>query len=355
MNLRSRWTKWALVLLGWTLLGLIFSSQSYVYYAVRGGDVSWVPTLTWVFADWYTWAALSPFILWLARRKRIERRHWARTLAVHLVASVIFSLAHAGLQAAVNQIPLGFGHPPRPFWELFKFLMLENYAINLLTYWILVGISQALEYYRRYKDREALLVQAQLQALKMQLQPHFLFNSLNSISALIDEDRQAAIRMVARLGEFLRLTLRSSGEQEITLESELEFLRSYLEIEMTRFEDRLTIDIDIEPETTRAKVPNLILQAIVENAIRHGIAQKENGGHLAIRARRENGCLRLTVADNGPGLRGKETMHVFDQGLGLANTRARLRSLYGSGQRLELSEAAGSGLIVSMEIPFVIL
>jgi two-component system LytT family sensor kinase len=355
MNLRTRWTRWGLVLLGWTLLGLIFSSQSYVYYAVRGGDVSWVPTLTWVFADWYTWAALSPLIFWLARRERIERRRWARALAVHLFASVIFSLAHAGLQAAVNQIPLGFGHPPRPFWELFKFLILENYSINLLTYWVLVGISHALEYYRRYKDREALLVQAQLQALKMQLQPHFLFNSLNSISALIDEDRQAAIRMVARLGEFLRMTLKSSAEQEITLESELEFLRSYLEIEMTRFEDRLTINLDIDPETIRAKVPNLILQPIVENAIQHGISQNENGGHLEIRARRENGCLHLTVADNGPGLIGKETVRTSDQGLGLANTKARLQSLYGSGQRLKLSDASGSGLIVTMEIPFEIL
>jgi hypothetical protein len=184
-----------LAFLCWTLLGLIFSSQSYVYYAVRGGDVRWLPTLTWVFADWYTWAALSPFILRLARRFRVERRRRARALTLHFVAAVLFSVIHAALQAAVNQI--GVGHAPLPFPELFKYLLLENYSNSLLTYWVLIRISHAVEYYRRYKEREALLAGAQLRALKMQLQPHFPFNSLNSISALIDEDRDAAIRIAS--------------------------------------------------------------------------------------------------------------------------------------------------------------
>jgi two-component system LytT family sensor kinase len=235
--------KWGLAFLCRTLLGLIFSSRSYVYYAVRGCDVRRLPTLTWVFADWYTWAALSPLILRLARRFRIERR--GRALILHLVASVLFSVIHPPLQAAVNRI--GVGHAPLPFPELFKYLLLENYSNSLLTYWVLIGISHAVEYYRRYKEREALPASAQLRALKMQLQPHFLFNSLNSISALIDEDRDAAVRMVARLGDFLRMTLGNSGEQEISLGRELEFLRSYLDIEMIRFEDRLAVELDIGP------------------------------------------------------------------------------------------------------------
>jgi two-component system LytT family sensor kinase len=345
--------KWGLAFLCWTLLGLIFSSQSYVYYAVRGGDVRWLPTLTWVFADWYSWAALSPLILWLARRFPIERRGRARAVALHLTASVLFSVAHAALQAAVNQF--GLGHAPRPFTELFKYLLLENYSLSLLTYWVLVGISHAFEYYRRYKEREALLAQAQLRALKMQLQPHFLFNSLNSISALIDEDRQAAVRMVARLGDFLRMTLKNSGEQETSLRQELEFLRSYLEIEAIRFGDRLAVELDIAAETTGAKVPNLILQPIVENAIRHGVSQGEEHGRIEILARRVNGTLHLRVADNGPGLNGSQGMSdTFDGGLGLANTRARLRNLYGSAHRFELTDAPGSGLVVTMEIPFEI-
>jgi two-component system LytT family sensor kinase len=337
----------------WTLLGLIFSSQSYVYYAVRGGDVRWLPTLTWVFADWYTWAALSPLILWLARRFRVERRGRARALLLHFVAAVFFSVIHAALQAAVNQI--GVGHAPLPFPELFKYLLLENYSNSLLTYWVLVGISHAVEYYRRYKEREALLAGAQLRALKMQLQPHFLFNSLNSISALIDEDRAAAIRMVARLGDFLRMTLRNSGEQEISLGQELEFLRCYLDIEMLRFEDRLAVELDIGPETVGAKVPNLILQPIVENAIRHGISQTEEHGRIEVLARRVDGMLCLQVADNGPGLAvPPRVLKPSADGLGLANTRARLQNLYGNAHRFELSEAPGSGLIVTMQIPFML-
>jgi two-component system, LytTR family, sensor kinase len=346
-----RGLKWGLAFLCWTLLGLIFSSQSYVYYAVRGGDVRWLPTLTWVFADWYAWAALSPLILWLARRFRVERRGRTRALILHLAAGVLFTVVHAALQAAVNQI--GVGHSPLPFPQLFKYLLLENYSLSLLTYWVLIGISHAAEYYRRYKEREALLAGAQLRALKMQLQPHFLFNSLNSISALIDEDRDAAVRMVARLGDFLRMTLRNSGEQEVSLGQELEFLRSYLEIEMIRFEDRLAVELDIGPETFAAKVPNLILQPIVENAIHHGVSRSEERGRIEVLARRVNGTLRLRVADNGPGLDGApDASSPSAEGLGLANTKARLQNLYGDAHRFELSEAPGSGLVVTMQIPF---
>jgi signal transduction histidine kinase len=335
------------------LLGLVFSSQSYVYYAVRGGEVRWLPTLTWVFAEWYSWAALSPLILWLARRYRIERRSWSRALAIHLTAGVLFSVAHAALQSAVNQLPLGFGHAPRPFGQLFKYLLLENYSISLLTYCVLVGISHAAEYYRRYRDREALLAQAQLRALKMQLQPHFLFNSLNSISALIGEDRKAAVRMVARLGDFLRLTLANSGDEEISLQQELEFLKSYLEIEMIRFAERLTVRMNIDPDTVRARVPNLILQPIVENAIRHGVSNGEGRGRIEIRARRVNGMLHLRVEDNGPGLNvSRKVVSTDAGGLGLANTRARLHNLYGGAHRFDLTDAPVSGLVVTMEIPF---
>ena len=357
MNLRDhRLAKWCLAFLCWTMLGLIFSSQSYVFYAVRGGDVRWVPTLAWVFAEWYTWALLSPLIFWLAKKLRIERRNWSRSVAIHLAASVVFCIAHAALQAAVNQLPIGFGHAPRPFTELFKYLLLENYSIGFLTYWVLVGISHFVEYYHRYRDREALLIQAQLQALKMQLQPHFLFNSLNSIASLIDEDRAAAIKMIARLGDFLRMTLHNSGENEITLEQEIEFLRRYLEIEMIRFENRLTVKIEVDPEVSCAKVPNLILQPIVENAIRHGVSKIQGPGHIEIRAKRLNGTLYLQVEDNGKGLGGLERMNRKpNQGLGLANTRARLMNLYGSAQSLEISNMPSHGLRVAMEIPLRIV
>ncbi|HZH31097.1 MAG TPA: histidine kinase, partial [Pyrinomonadaceae bacterium] len=202
----------------------------------------------------------------------------------------------------------------------------------------------------------------QLRALKMQLHPHFLFNTLNSISALLHRDAEAADQMVARLGDFLRLTLENSGDQEVTLEQEIAFLRCYLEIETIRH-DRLSVETEIEPQTLDALVPNLILQPLVENAIRHGISRQSAPGRLSIRAARRGGRLRLQVEDNGPGLAlvgEADALAAPDDllartlagGVGLANTRARLEHLYGAGGRLDLALATPRGMIVTLEIPF---
>jgi two-component system, LytTR family, sensor kinase len=186
--------------------------------------------------------------------------------------------------------------------------------------------------------------------LKMQLHPHFLFNTLHSISALMREDVETADQMIARLGEFLRMTLRNSGEQETTLEQELKFLECYLEIERLRFQDRLTTRIEAEPETMGARVPNLFLQPIVENAIRHGIARRTNEGVVAISARRASGQrLRVEVRDNGPGL---APTNGVANGVGLANTRSRLLRLYGDNHDFGMMNAAEGGLVVTLEIPF---
>src|SRR4029079_2186861 len=178
-----------------------------------------------------------------------------------------------------------------------------------------------------------------LQALKMQLHPHFLFNTLNSISALLDEDVDAADQMLARLGDLLRMTLENSGAQEITLQEELEFLRCYLEIEQVRFNDRLTVDMKIEPATLDAQVPNLILQPIVENAIKHGIVSRIAPGRIEISAIRYGGSLKLQVRDNGPGLHpGEASSGRVKEGLGLANTRARLEQRYRHDHRFEMCD-----------------
>jgi two-component system LytT family sensor kinase len=224
----------------------------------------------------------------------------------------------------------------------------------------MIGISQAAEYYRRYLERErkvsqleSQLAQAQLSALRMQLHPHFLFNSLNSLTDLIDRDSHAANKMVARLGDFLRLTLRRSGTQEISLAEEMEFLQNYLAIERIRFEERLTLQMEIAQETLLAMVPNLILQPIVENAVRHGISHREMGGRIEIRARRNAGMLHMQVSDNGPGLAMSDSAEIQSgNGLGIINTRARLRNLYGDFHRFEMANAPEGGLIVTLEIPF---
>lgn len=187
----------------------------------------------------------------------------------------------------------------------------------------------------------------------MQLQPHFLFNTLHSVSALIHKDPVSADRMIARLGDFLRLTLENAGTQEVSLQEELEFLKCYLEIERVRFRERLTVQMNIEPQTLNARLPNLILQPIVENAIKHGIAPRTKPGRIEIEARRFNGILHVQITDNGPGLPANGgSGRIVKGGVGLANTEARLQQLYGSDHRLDLANTSKGGLTVILEIPF---
>jgi len=184
------------------------------------------------------------------------------------------------------------------------------------------------------------------------LHPHFLFNTLHSISALLHSDIDAARSMITRLGDFLRLTLENAGTQEVTLQQEMEFLNGYLEIERIRFRDRLSTAISVDPDILDVRVPNLILQPIVENAMRHAISQKSSAGRIEIIARPRNGALRIQVKDDGPGLQAEQGIHTsLRQGLGLANTKARLERLYGSAHRLEFSNEPSGGLVVTLEIP----
>ena len=231
-------------------------------------------------------------------------------------------------------------------------VLLLAVAGGICTYATAWHERMATSYYRESRDREQLetkLAQAQLQSLRLQLNPHFLFNTLNGIISLIGVDALAAERMVAGLSELLRLSLRNAGEQEVPLERELEVLRHYLEIQRIRFEDRLTVDLDVDPTAMRALVPNLLLQPLVENAIRHGIAPRAAPGRVLIRAHRGNGILRLVVADDGIGPRGGVPLV---EGTGLGNTRERLRHLYGPRHRYSAGAGEHGGFVVEVEVPY---
>jgi sensor histidine kinase YesM len=225
-------------------------------------------------------------------------------------------------------------------------------------YWFVVFAHLGWSYYQGYRERErqtaALqkeLVEARLEALRMQLNPHFLFNTLHAVSSLIHDDPDAADRIIARLSELLRLSLDQSKPQEVSLQEELAFLDRYLDIELTRFADRLKVQKQIEPGVQDALVPYLLLQPLVENAIRHGIEPREDAGHLEIRAQRNNGKLQLSVIDDGAGLSGSAATQPRE-GIGLSNTRSRLRHLYGENFRFELVEVSGGGLAAQIEIPY---
>jgi two-component system LytT family sensor kinase len=354
-----RWLRAFFVIGVWTLFGVFLASQSTLAFNRREKPFSWERILLVEMAFAYIWAALTPPVLWLARRFPIERGRLPRSLTVHVLASVVIGFATRAFRDLAF-IYFVVGYDRRLPWTALFFNGYLFFDYGTLLYWLMFLISYASNYYRRFRvgetratKLEAQLAQAQLQALRMQLQPHFLFNTLHSISALVHKDPQAADRMIARLGDFLRLTLDSAGTPEVSLHQELEFLKSYLDIESIRFKDRLSIEMNIEPQTLQARLPNLILQPIVENAIRHGIAPRTDAGRIEIAARRYNGSLQVQITDNGPGLAANgNDGRIVKEGVGLANTQARLQQLYGSKSRLDLANTARGGLSVTLEIPF---
>jgi two-component system LytT family sensor kinase len=342
-----------------TVLGIFSAFQAFNYVALF---TERVPKLWHLLAlnmtYWYTWALLVPGMLYLARRFPFERQGGLRAAAVHAGGVVVFVLTHAILTVTIRElVAIPFGMRLGSWWSEFQRLFFLNFDWEMMTYWAVVGLSHALDYHKEAQDRtlaaahlETALAEAQLQALQRQLHPHFLFNTLHTISALMHRDTEAADAMLARLSDLLRLTLDRLGVQEVSLKEELDFLEKYLEIERTRFGDRLVVDMQIEPETLDISVPNLVLQPLVENAIRHGIAPRMGGGRLQIVARQTGTRLWMMVRDNGPGL-SKANLDAFNRGVGLSNTRSRLEHLYPGNHRFEFHEPSDGGLAVTIEIP----
>jgi len=352
-TIQTRWAKWGLIFAFWTIIGLAFSSQFYLTSANSFSPVTWKFALEHSLADWYLFALLSIPALWLARWFHFDRHHWPRQVTVHLLASAGFSVLWMAVRVLIEE----WGGESRvTFKTAFTYALTATFFFNFLIYWAIISVSHSIEYYRKYRERElrtaeleAGLAQARLQALQMQLNPHFLFNTLHSISSLMHKDVEAADRMISRFGDLLRLALENTEAHEVPLREELEFLKSYLEIEQTRFGDRLSVRMDIAPETLEARVPNLVLQPLVENAIQHGIEPHARPGQIELRARREAEKLLLQVRDNGNGI---ANLSRTSEGVGVSNTRARLQQLYGSAHEFEFSNGKDGGLLVSVVIPF---
>lgn len=352
---QNRALKWALWLGFWTLLGLSFASQFYISSFKAGLSVTWLQAVGWALGDWYVFAILSIPVAALARRFPLGSPVWKRNVFLHLFASLIFSLVYILLRAAVGQVQGSQAGQSVGFSEAFQPLLFKTWHFNLLIYWVMVSVSHALDFYGKFQEKELRgaelerrLTEARLQALQIQLNPHFLFNTLHAISALMHKDVEAADRMLARLSDLLRHALESTDEQEVSLDQELNFLRRYLEIEQTRFGERLRVDFEIAPDALSAQVPNLILQPLVENAIRHGVEPHARAGLITICGRIENGNLRLEVLDNGNG----PGPGKFEEGVGLSNTKARLQQLYGPGHSFSLGQKDGRGCRVEITIPF---
>lgn len=356
--LQKRSVRWTAVFVIWTAAALFFASQSSLWdrYLFRQ-QITWERALTTNLSFYYIWALITPFVVWLGKRFRLEQGKWVRSIAVHLPTSIALACLQLLIAESIWQY---LRDEPLKLYETFRqieFSFAFNFHMNLLTYWAILGISYFIEYYRQVHDRElrasqleAQLSKANLEALKMQLQPHFLFNTLNAISSLMHKNIRDADQVVARLGDLLRYSLETVGVQEVSLRGELDFLRRYLEIEQIRFGNRLNVRISADEKVLDAKVPNLILQPLVENAIRYGVSPRRDGGKIEILARRQNGELVLVVRDDGPGLNGKSGKH--SEGVGLQNTRSRLQQLYGDHHEFRLLNGKKSGLEVQITIPY---
>jgi signal transduction histidine kinase len=355
-----RWPPtWWQILAVATLLGISSAFQAHRLVAIESGDASLrIPLVLLNLTYWYAPALLTPLTIRLARRFRLGGEMWTRALAVHVSAAVLFALVSIAILILGRMVlypkwAAMMAQDPLSYIE-------RNYFMNLdwalMTYAAIVGLSHGVDYYREARAREkraaqleTKLVEAQLKTLQGQLHPHFLFNTLHAISALIHRDADDADRMVSRLSDLLRLTLEHDGTQEVSLKEELEFLQKYLEIEQIRFQDRLTVKFAVQPQVLDARVPTLILQPVVENAIRHGIGPLTGGGLVEVSARAEGETLLLQVRDTGAGL-SEDALTALQKGIGLSNTRARLECLYGSRQRFEFSNVHG-GLTVRIVIP----
>ncbi|MCX8091100.1 MAG: histidine kinase [Verrucomicrobiae bacterium] len=399
---------WALVLGLWALLVVGFAAQLVFTTEMPASEALRVAA-----RDWLPWVVLAPLVVWTAWRFPFERGRWPLSLGVHLAACALALAACEWFARAVAPEPLPArfrfrgpppgagpegrlepfpppqtqpgaplrgplrqppvspdagpapplqppppGAEPRPLEprEVVRRNVVLRAKFNLPVYWVLVSLAHALQFYRRAEERarkavelEARLADAKLQALRMQLHPHFLFNTLNAIAALVHKDARAADEMIGNLSELLRATL-DTAAQEISLRQELEFLDRYLEIQQMRFGERLRVEKDLDAAALDALVPTLILQPLVENAIRHGIEPASGPGVVTVRARRsDHGMLRLSVCDTGGGPARREKS---SPGIGLANTRARLEALYGRAAQLNLHSDAEGRFTVEMEIPF---
>jgi two-component system, LytTR family, sensor kinase len=357
----DRLRRWAVIIGAWAVLGLIWVGPIYLETHLEKMGHSPVRIFGWGVLTWLAWAPLTPAIIWLARRYSLIGGAWKASLLVHLPAFLLMSVVHSAVATIITLSIRPFdemGGSPDDFWPRFLSRLPGLLGSDVLVYGGVIGICYALDYYRKYREREivatrleAQLAQAQLDSLRMQLHPHFLFNTLNGIAGLVrDNKNHAAVNMLVGLSDLLRHALDHSDRHEVELREELNFIKLYLTIQEMRFSDRLQIEFNIDPATTKAMVPNLILQPLTENALRHGIARTTNSGFVGISSAAENGQLRLTVYDNGAGLPDDWQLNG-SAGIGLANTAARLQQLYDDNHQFDIRNRDGGGVEVVIVMP----
>ena len=356
---------WGAVVLGWSILGLIESTKAFVFWRTVGKPHSWAYVLISNMPWWLLWAALTPVAAALARRFPLDGRRRLAHLGVHAIAGTLLVFTHLWTAGALYYVTTGGTGATSARRQVFS--LIASYSVtDLVAYVAIVVGCWALDYSTRLREArlhaaeseakaaklQLGLAEARLQALRMELNPHFLFNAMNSISGLVRRrDNAAAVEMIARLSELLNATLGRQMPPEIPLRDELHLLRRFIEIELVRFGDRLSVSVDVEPSVLQARVPPLFLQPLVENAIRHGVSQLPGPAEIRIQVTRDDDWVDVAVTDTGVGLP-RAPSPLPREGVGLSNTRARLLELYGSVASLLLTPAAGGGAVVRVRLPY---
>ncbi len=349
---------WPHVLVAATCLAVLSTTLAWQFTRLVGKSPAPAGTLVLLnFGWWYLWALMAPGVIWISQHFKMERGGLLRAAAVHLPGVVVCSLVHIAGMETLHWWLANVEGRDYAWWAHVQRSAVLYFDWEMMTYWAIVGLSHALLYYRESRARavraavlETKLAEAQLATLQQQLHPHFLFNTLHAISSLMHKDVQQAERVLMQLSDLLRITLEHLGRHEVELEAELGALGKYLEIEQTRFADRLTVRYDIQPDTLDTRVPCLLLQPLVENAIKHGVARKAGPGHIDISARREGDKLRLEVRDDGVGL-SEDALTALQKGIGVSTTRARLQHMFGADFRFEFHRQP-AGLAVVIALPW---
>jgi two-component sensor histidine kinase len=349
------WRKWLYIFGAWTAAALFFASNFVLQNQISTYPMSIWKAVSVQLASSYGWFVLMPVILWLANRFPLDRRgSLARNITVNLIGCITLVLIHLAWDA-FSQPLLNFRNRQfETYFSAFAFQFYMSFHWSSVIYLQINVIIYGIRYYNKFRagelrasKLEARLAQTRLKVLQMQLHPHFLFNTHNAIAELIHKNPDAAEKMVENLSDLLRMSLNKLNVEEVSFQQELEFLNKYLEIEQTRFHDRLRIVKDIAPDTLDATVPNMILQPLIENAVKHGIAPLIEGGTIEIRSVRENGNLRVHICDDGIGVSGE-----ISEGIGISNTRSRLKQLYDDTYEFLIEPNKIKGMSVNLLVPF---
>jgi two-component sensor histidine kinase len=349
---KTRPVRGALAFLGWTILGCLYASPD------LSAGIEWRQALLVSLAQWWSWGILTPLTVWADRRLPFSSKQLAQRISAHLLLSLLITSAYIYLVAAVRAA-MGIGP-----WsalldtQLFVSALKGMFLWSWLVYWLIFGAWQMYRYYEHYLSSELRLErlerkfsEARLNVLRMQLDPHFLFNALNTISSQLERDPKLARSMIEHLGDLLRLSLESKDRQEVPLAEEMAFLEHYLAIQKIRFGDNLKVDVQIAPEVKYAAVPCLFVQPLVENAIRHGISGRSTGGTVIVSAQRAGNRLDIRVLDDGVGLPAGWTLKNSD-GVGLSVTRERIAGLHPGGEgRFDVKRRMGGGTEVEISLP----